>query len=167
MLRNALLKLLNRKSIDEITIKELCESADINRSTFYAHYGNVRDVMLEIEIEIKDDVKNICDNKSLSLSARLEKICEYLYQKKDIELILFKNNTDGDLDDVFNKLNTEFSTSRNLSSSTPDYELILSFINYGMFNLIKTWLIKDIDKTPKQISELLINRLLKIDFPLM
>ena len=38
VLRNALIKLLETKPISRITIKEICEEADINRTTYYAHY---------------------------------------------------------------------------------------------------------------------------------
>jgi len=38
VLQQALLKLLQTKHIDKITIKELCQEAKINRGTFYLHY---------------------------------------------------------------------------------------------------------------------------------
>ena len=35
MLKNALIRLLANKSIDKITVYELCAEAQINRTTFY------------------------------------------------------------------------------------------------------------------------------------
>ena len=37
------------KSLDHITVRELCETAGINRSSFYAHYRDVFDVMERVE----------------------------------------------------------------------------------------------------------------------
>ena len=37
-LRAGLARLMQKKSIKEITVKELVEEVDINRSTFYLHY---------------------------------------------------------------------------------------------------------------------------------
>lgn len=37
-LRNGLAMLMKEKSVDEITVKELVDQVDINRSTFYLHY---------------------------------------------------------------------------------------------------------------------------------
>lgn len=51
ILKEALLELLKHKSIDEVTIKEVCELADVNRGTFYLHYTQPRDVLKEIENE--------------------------------------------------------------------------------------------------------------------
>lgn len=39
-LKESLIDLLEEKSIFKITIKEICEKADINRATFYAHYSD-------------------------------------------------------------------------------------------------------------------------------
>ena len=49
VLQNALLKILQTKHIDKITIKELCAEAKINRGTFYLHYATPNDLLKEIE----------------------------------------------------------------------------------------------------------------------
>ena len=43
----ALLELLYRKDYEYITIKEICKKAEVNRSTFYLHYENMDDLLLE------------------------------------------------------------------------------------------------------------------------
>ncbi|MBE5916817.1 MAG: TetR/AcrR family transcriptional regulator, partial [Pseudobutyrivibrio ruminis] len=37
-MHNALITLLDNKGFEYITIKEICETAGVNRSTFYLHY---------------------------------------------------------------------------------------------------------------------------------
>ncbi|MCC8090140.1 MAG: TetR/AcrR family transcriptional regulator, partial [Oscillospiraceae bacterium] len=49
LLKDALIRLLNGKSIDEISVTELCRESGINRSTFYHHYGSPYDVLAERE----------------------------------------------------------------------------------------------------------------------
>jgi AcrR family transcriptional regulator len=41
--QSAFAKLLSEKDITYITIKELCDKADINKSTFYLHYKDIYD----------------------------------------------------------------------------------------------------------------------------
>lgn len=48
VLKNALLKLMQTKPINKITVKEVCELAGLNRATFYAHYGNCFDLLESI-----------------------------------------------------------------------------------------------------------------------
>ena len=43
-LRDCLFQLLDEKSADEITVKELTSAADINRSTFYFYYKDIDDI---------------------------------------------------------------------------------------------------------------------------
>lgn len=51
-LRESLFKLLETKSINQITVTELTELADVNRSTFYLYYTDIFDMMEKIQNEI-------------------------------------------------------------------------------------------------------------------
>lgn len=51
-LRDCLFRLLETKSADEITVKELTSMADINRSTFYFYYKDIADMIMQIQDEI-------------------------------------------------------------------------------------------------------------------
>lgn len=43
----ALISLLERKDFEFITVKEICENAEVNRSTFYLHYETIADLLSE------------------------------------------------------------------------------------------------------------------------
>ena len=47
LMDEALLLLLEKKEFEFITVKEICEKAGVNRSTFYLHYENVGDLLRE------------------------------------------------------------------------------------------------------------------------
>ena len=51
-LRDCLFQLLDEKSVEEITVKELTAMADINRSTFYFYYKDIDDMIMQIQDEI-------------------------------------------------------------------------------------------------------------------
>ena len=46
-MHTALLTLLDSKNFELISVKEICETAGVNRSTFYLHYDNVNDLLQE------------------------------------------------------------------------------------------------------------------------
>ncbi len=48
-LQNALLRVLKRKALVDITVKELCIAAHVARGTFYTYYQNVDELLVEIE----------------------------------------------------------------------------------------------------------------------
>ena len=45
LLENALISLLKQKSLYKISIRELCEVASINRSTFYKYFSSQFDLL--------------------------------------------------------------------------------------------------------------------------
>lgn len=55
LFKNALMDLLKEKgSISKVSVRELCDRAELNRSTFYAHYQEPKDLLYEIETELLD-----------------------------------------------------------------------------------------------------------------
>lgn len=52
----AFLKLLEEKDFSYITVKEICEKAGVNRSTFYLHYERVNDLLAESARYIIDEL---------------------------------------------------------------------------------------------------------------
>lgn len=58
-IRNAFLELRAHKPLEKITVKELCEKARINKSTFYSHYMDIYQLSETLEEQI---VQNVLDN---------------------------------------------------------------------------------------------------------
>ena len=48
-LKTTLLELLENKDFENITVKMICENAQVNRSTFYAHYTDIYEIMDQME----------------------------------------------------------------------------------------------------------------------
>lgn len=82
-IRNALIELAEEKDVEKITVKELCERAEISKPAFYSHYGNIYDVVDEIENEV---VQKVCDQMAhrsiddIALPAMLRELGERVYQ---------------------------------------------------------------------------------------
>nr|MCR5442633.1 TetR/AcrR family transcriptional regulator [Sphaerochaetaceae bacterium] len=54
-LRESLIKLVGRKPLSAVTVSELTEDADVNRSTFYFHYQDVSAMIKEMEDQFISD----------------------------------------------------------------------------------------------------------------
>ena len=52
MIQEAVLELLETTGPDKLTVTDVCQRADVNRSTFYAYYAEIRDVIREIEDDL-------------------------------------------------------------------------------------------------------------------
>lgn len=55
-LRNAFTQLLHEKDFSQITVKELCGRADINKSTFYLHYKDLYDLASRMKRQLLESV---------------------------------------------------------------------------------------------------------------
>ena len=82
MIQEALMRLLCRKEIEDITVTELTGQADINRRTFYLHYSNLAEVLEALEAGLLERLKEQLRNeekKAVSpeiISAHIVKLLE-------------------------------------------------------------------------------------------
>jgi len=65
LIREAFEELLKEKPFEKITVTDIVNRADINRSTFYAHYPDVKGLVNEIMNKAIDDSIQIIENMSI------------------------------------------------------------------------------------------------------
>ena len=54
----AMLDLMKEMEFEKITVKKICERAQVNRSTFYAHFIDIFDMMDKMEQELRKELLN-------------------------------------------------------------------------------------------------------------
>ena len=163
MLQEGLLRLLETKDLDKISVTELCRESGINRATFYNHYSSPQDLLMDLEAQMSDELTEILgDPQSVEeVAQQTEAACAYLQEHARYVITLYQCHADGDLETVFSELNRNFhNESRRLKKKTSmdadSIHLVSTFLCTGCYHLIREWLIKDIQKTPKEISDLLL-----------
>lgn len=62
MIRDAFIGLLSQKPLQNITVKELCENAQVSRGTFYLHYLDIYDLLEKVENEMLEDLEMMLSN---------------------------------------------------------------------------------------------------------
>ena len=88
LLREALESLLRNKPLEDITVKEICEHASINRVTFYDHYFNKEELHDEIILQAEHDIiKEFKKDKSIyyldkNYKKILQKLVDYFGNKR-------------------------------------------------------------------------------------
>lgn len=72
-LRKALIDLIREKSYDQITVEEITERANLGRTTFYLHYKDKEDLLLEDFIDLIDEMvsKAVADRPLQNMKARI------------------------------------------------------------------------------------------------
>ena len=77
----ALVTLLEKKDFEYITVKEICDTAGVNRSTFYLHYDNTLELL-------KETIKHILDNFLSYFSVDTKSIA-YRFTDSEINELFF------------------------------------------------------------------------------
>ena len=165
MLKESFIQLLEEKDISEITIKELCEKADINRSTFYAHYNDQYNLMYKIQNELIDNVEAhlalfIHEERGSVTPGMLEEIFEYIRDNAKLCRLLLSER--GDLNFQKRVLNLVYGKTINHLTSTmnltrEDAEYVYAYTITGCIGVIQKWLNDDMKKSSKFMAEIVMN----------
>ncbi len=89
---NAFLEIRSKKALEKITVKELCERAEISKATFYLHYRDIYDLSEKLQMEIiKDIIKYIREPKEIieNPCKSSRELIEGFYANRAIINILF------------------------------------------------------------------------------
>ena len=164
MLKEGLLRLLNSKDLDRIAVTELCKESGINRATFYRHYEIPHDVLRDIEYDITLELKKRIGipNSREEIELALSKLCSYFYEHADLLRIIIKNHSDNDLQILIEEIMKDMMQSDMATEIVDklDSEMIMILTTFsvgGGFYLVKQWLLGNVNKTPQEITSLLIN----------
>lgn len=164
VLKESFIKLLEKKDISQITIKEICEDADINRATFYAHYTDQYDLMHKIENELIENVgaylADYTQNKTdINLVQMVEKIFDYIKENAQLCKLLLSERGDINFQKrvmmlIYDKNVNDLTNGGGISKEDADY--IYSFTITGCLGVIQKWFNEGMKKSPRVMSELLV-----------
>lgn len=164
VIRESFVRLLKQKPISKITIKEICDDADINRSTFYAHYTDQYDLLNQIEKEVIDDINQYLNRYDFRSSSHapiemLDIILKYIKQNSEL-FDLFLNKGDFSFQqNIIEVIRKQHFTQipMNSSLSQEDIEYIYLFFVNGALGVVREWLLSDMKKPEKSMAELILS----------
>lgn len=169
----AFLKILERKEYAYITIKEICEEAQVNRSTFYLHYENINDLLLEsieyinqkfldyMDRNSENFISNIqnCEKKDLYLITPkyLFPYLQFIKQNKELIQCVYKNKDSLQSQETYHQMTKHVFTPifNRLSIPESKQNYLLTFYIKGIMGVINQWLEKDCKESIEEIIEIL------------
>ena len=165
----AFLELLEEKDFAYITVKEICEKAGVNRSTFYLHYETVNDLLAESARYIIDKLMANMPQDTAEFIERLqtrpleelhlitpEYLMPYLNFIKEHRRI-FRTSVEHSsvlgMDDAYLALNRHVFKpilDRFYIPSSKQQYIMLFYIN-GLMGIINEWLKEDCEDSVEHI----------------
>lgn len=175
----AFLEILEKKEFSYITVKEICQKADVNRSTFYLHYESVDDLLEESTEYLCEEFANyIKKNTDIKMpdpvDSPLEELCfitpEYLipylnFIKEYSRLFstAVKNTKALKLDEIYDKMFRLLFSPVLARHSVPNENrrFVMSFYLHGITAVVMQWLQTDCKESTQKISEIIISCIMR------
>lgn len=149
VIKESLFELLKTTPFEQITVKALCQKAEINRATFYTHYETLSALMEEIEYEECKQLFNLLDEVLIDddhLYHSTTIMLQYLKEHPTMrEVFLCRNTVGNGLSRLtwehLNKTIGYITTSSDMTEQQA--YLVLSFIVFGMRESLYKWFESD------------------------
>lgn len=158
LIKHGLCEVLKKKSLKDITVKDITDAADLNRRTFYLHYKDIFDLLEKIEKNLIKEFEDLLENFHPIMSQDsaykcIEVLLQYVYDNLNLLKTIVTNNTN-----ILDKL-IDIAVSYALNSSSDIYEddeesvkYAFVFIIFGIIGIIKKWLDDGTSIPPHQMS---------------
>lgn len=150
LLYQTLVDLLKDKPFEEIKVSDICSTALINRSTFYAHYNDKYELLSSYINSLKDALtKELEKNENISTSKEyymemIKLFLDHIDEKKDVYISVMINNqnsiTMDILYDVINNDVTKRIQKDDLNTNGIPSSIISKFYIGAVLNVGIEWL---------------------------
>ena len=146
LLCESFISLLKQKPIDKISVTELCQAANVNRGSFYAHYADVYDLLGQIEGIVYERLCNAVRNCNYTKSdfPRINKIIETVEAERSFCNALFgKYGSKQFLDEC---------CEINRRDITNEWRQKYPGLDEGSLGIIEEWVNNDFSQSADSIS---------------
>lgn len=157
LLKENLIELLDKKPLSKITIKELCERADINRTTYYRYYLDQYDQLEKIEDELFVNISiyiyEAVEKNDISLV--VERIINYIgNNKNEFKVLLQKGDNEFQTKLLSYIGKIVFQHKANNIKEEMDY----IYKAQGYFGVIKEWIYGNLDITEDNLIRYILKK---------
>lgn len=164
-LKKGLAALMKEKSVNQITVKELVEEVDINRSTFYLHFKDIQDLLREIEENMEAQIKRAIEEHPIVSGNEnafyfIEDMFRVLDEEREISKALIGPN--GDMGFIHRieriiKENSRGTLEKMFPGKKEDLRYFYAFCLSGCLGLVKVWLNEGEEKSPEEMAQMTFN----------
>ncbi|TOY86105.1 TetR/AcrR family transcriptional regulator [Levilactobacillus brevis] len=152
----ALLLLLARKPMPDISVTELCQQAGVSRTYFYNHFGNFDEIILAAqEQEISRYLRELPNFQQVDLIGLMTRYFELAQREADNQLLLVKNGKIRVLITTFQQVYRRLLAESRILAKAPltveDY--YIEFFAGAVINLSVTWLERGMPESPRLMGQ--------------
>ncbi|SDO31574.1 transcriptional regulator, TetR family [Psychrobacillus sp. OK028] len=166
-LKKAFIEMVHKKGFNAVTVKDIVDYAQYNRTTYYVYYQNIYELVEELMDEMFEAIQyysmskyqNDSRVKVNELTTNSFELLYYIYDHRDYFKLLLLEDTLPHIhqqlpEAIFILLKNKFDIQYGVS--TVDDHSQKRYMAYGTAGLIMDWIAQDFDVTPSEMTERLI-----------
>ncbi len=161
----SLKKLLEKKTLDKITVKDITDACGVNRQTFYYHFHDVYDLVEWILMEEAEKFRSQYEREE-DLKVLVSKLTERLTENRSFIINTFYSVNRRQLEKFLQDLvrpalkNIAAGYAEGRHISQEDQEFVVNIFDFALIGLVTEWVghgmdttyIKDIDRFYKVLD---------------
>lgn len=153
-----LIELLQTSHISELSVKKLCEAADLNRSTFYAYYQNPMELLQEIENETYEQLESYIaekkhgNNEATHRTTMIDTL-EFVKNNPSLFKVLLGKNGNSNFLKNSLLLTEDFYKNQDSETKNKKYYIQLFYVA-GLVAVMEAWLDNGCVESTSEISSL-------------
>ena len=170
LLTQALTQLLQEKQINEITVKELTDLADMNRGTIYLYYKDMFDMLEKIEdglFEALDAIISLHEHDDVSQQTKpiLLDLFRFIEDNQEMCRVLLSPHGDMNflhrLNEVVREKCLKAWPNIRKEKGEADFDYHYSFVVFGCAGIIRAWVNRNCSESAEKMAEMAYGMILR------
>lgn len=154
---NSLVELSKETAINKISVKQICEKAELSRNAFYFHYQDINALIEDVENSMVNDIASKFDHiRDVgfpdNVLTNIQDLTEYLYDNKDKTLMLIDSSYKGSfqkkLNEAYSDFFFEYFKQYHNTEIRGTFDFFYEFLSGGYCCMLVRWL-----RNPEEISK--------------
>lgn len=160
-MKQAMLELMNTTPFDKITVRLICDKAEVNRSTFYAHYTDIYDMIVQMENRLR---KKLMDNYPAAESVvplsteSFMTFLEFIRENRYFYRVALKARREFPIKQGFEALWEQVIKPLSRKAGiVSESEMMFYFVGFqaGLTTVLKRWVEHDCVEDTEKISQII------------
>jgi len=153
VIEDTVLQLLETKPVESISVTEVCQLADVNRTTFYRHYTDIFQCLDQIE---QTFLASYSFDKSARPTVNVERMLDAFYQQRRLSNLVFV----GSKTKLLDRMQATIPADVPFANA---YQM--TYIWSGVKAIIQQWVKAEMPETPHELTKIIFRSVLAQDLP--
>lgn len=161
-MEHVMLELMKHYDFEKITVKKICEKAQVNRSTFYAHFIDLYDMLDKMELELSKELLasyQFEQDDQIFSETSFMKFLEHIKKHSYFYKINLQNRKSFPIEQGFDKVWNIIKHHCALAGINNEDEIMYYLISFqaGFTMILKHWVDTDCVMENKKIASIIRN----------